>query len=93
MSISWKKPDEAELFTIKMYGIKYKIISENKFRNQTITSSELNMLLDNLESHTFYIITVYGINDFGNGEESESLTIITDKSPDNGKLYVIYPCM
>lgn len=89
VSISWTKPEEAELFAIKMYGIKYKIISENKFQNQTITSSEHNMLLDNLESNTFYIITVYGINDFGNGDESESLRIITKKSSDNGPNVVI----
>ncbi len=84
IDISWNKPIGHELFDIDGYIISHKKASDTTFKAQNITSGELNVVLNNLESNTFYVITVHGYNDEGDGDKLK-VEVSTKKSDSSCK--------
>jgi hypothetical protein len=84
IDISWSQPTGAKYFDINGYIVGHKTISDTQYKTQRILSNSLNLILNNLESDTFYVIKVHGFNDDGDGEHSE-IEVKTDPSGKSSK--------
>ena len=85
IEISWSEPIGHELFDIDGYIISHKKASDATFKAQNISKSKnLNVVLNNLESNTFYVITVHGYNDEGDGDKLK-IEVSTKKSDSSCK--------
>ena len=71
----------------KQYVISYRSSSGNNLTITTTANTENNQLLDNLESDTFYYITVHGKNEFGDGDRTKEIAVKTEKDSDDRKFY------
>ena len=82
IDIEWDKPIGHELFAIHGYRVSHKKSSDAAFTIMNISSNgELNSVLNNLQKDTFYIITVRGYNNDGDGDE-QKIEVTTKKSED-----------
>jgi hypothetical protein len=79
IEIVWDKPIAHELFAIDGYTVSHKASTEKEFKTENITTGESNAVLNDLNEGTFYIITVRGYNNEGNGDELK-IEVKTEKT-------------
>ncbi|CAB3991504.1 angiopoietin-1 receptor-like isoform X3 [Paramuricea clavata] len=88
IDLSWNKPIGHEFFVINGYIVSHKTTPETQFKTQKITSGELNVVLSDLQGDTFYVITVHGYNDEGDGDKLR-IEVTTKDSPSSSNLVII----
>ena len=92
--ISWDAPELHEMFSIERYYITYRKYGEKNWSNKTVDAtpnqSATAFQIDNLESDTFYIVTVAAENAYGHGKKSIKMEIKTKKVME-GVLLALFP--
>ena len=79
IEIQWKKPKAHLAFDIDGYAIGHRTTAETKYKMEKFNNEITNSVLSNLESDTYYIITIHAYNDEGSGKNLE-ITVTTKKS-------------